>query len=276
MVDFFNEVDEDLRGQQTRDLLNKYLPWAIGAVVAILVVVGAWWGWEAWRTNESHQAAAAYDRGLKALSAENAAGADTAFTEAAARSTTAYKALALMQRGGLALRDNKPEAAVKFFDEAAKAARSEPILADAAALKAAYVLMDTAAFADLDKRLKPLAETGRPYRPLALEAIAMAKINAGRIAEARTDLVALSLILDAPEGLRQRSQAAIQEIDAGVAPKLSAIAKAAMSVPTPAATANPFGPAPQTQPAPQGQAPQTQAPQGAAPATQAPAGAPRQ
>ena len=148
-----------------------------------------------------------------------------------------------MQRGGLALRANKPDAALKFFDEAAKAARSEPILADAAALKAAYVVMDTAAFAEIEKRLKPLAEAGRPYRPLAMEALAMAKLNAGRVAEARTDLVALSLILDAPEGLRERSQAAIQEIDAGVAPKLPPIAKAAMNVPPAAATANPFGPA---------------------------------
>lgn len=265
MVDFFNEVDEDLRGQQTRDLLRKWLPWAIGGVVAILVVVGGWFGWQSWQTNEAHQASAAYDRGLKALSAENAAGADAAFAEAAGKSTTAYKALALMQRGGLAIRDNKPEAAIKFFDEAAKVARSEPIIADAAALKAAYVLMDTASFADIEKRLKPLAEDGRPYRPLAMEALAMAKLNAGKIAEARTDLVALSLILDAPDGLRQRSQATIQEIDAGVAPKLPAIARAAMNVPPASATANPFAP-------PAG-APAPQAPP--APAPQAPAGAPQ-
>ena len=80
MVDFFNEVDEDLRGRQTRELLNKWLPWAIGAVVAIIAIAGGWWGWEAWRTAEAHQAAVAYDRGLKALSAENDAGADAAFT----------------------------------------------------------------------------------------------------------------------------------------------------------------------------------------------------
>lgn len=267
MVDFFNEVDEDLRGQQTRELLNKWLPWAIGAVVLIVAVAGGWWGWEAWRTSEAHAAAAAYDRGLKAMDAENAAGADAAFAEAAGKSTTAYKAMALMQRAGIAIRANKLEDAVKFFDEAAKVARSEPIIADAAALKAAYVLMDTATFADIEKRLKPLAEDGRPYRPLAMEALAMAKLNAGKVAEARTDLVALSLILDAPEGLRQRSQATIQEIDAGVAPKLPAIARAAMNVPVAAGTANPFAP-PAGAPAPQAAQPQ------AAPA-QAPAGAPQ-
>jgi hypothetical protein len=261
VVDFFNEVDEDLRGQQTRELIRKWLPWALGGVAAIVLAAGGWWGWEAWRTNAAQEAAAAYDRGLKALAAENAGGADAAFAEAATKAATAYKALALMQRGGLAIRDDKREAAIKFFDEAARVARSEPIIADAAALKAAYILMDTATLADIEKRLKPLAEDGRPYRPLAMEALAMAKLYAGKVAEARSDMVALSLLLDAPEGLRQRSQATIQSIDAGTAPKLPAIARAAMELPTAAPAANPFAPPAGAR---QPQAPQT-APAGAAP-----------
>lgn len=265
MVDFFNEVDEDLRAQETRDLVRKWLPWAIGGVAALVLAVGGWWGWQAWNDSNAASASIAYERGVKALAAENAAAADAAFAEAAAKSTVAYKALALMQRGGLALRDNKPEAAIKFFDEAAKVARSEPIIADAAALKAAYTVMDTAPFAEVEKRLKPLAEEGRPYRPLALEAIALAKLADGKTAEARTDLVALSLLLDAPQSLVQRSQAAIQEIDSGVAAKLPAIARAAAALPPQPAGMNPFGP-----PAGAPAAPQPQTPQAA------PAGAPAQ
>ena len=263
MVDFFNEVDEDLRAQETRDLVRKWLPWAIGIVVALLVVFGGWWGWEAWRDSAAAKASVAYERGLKAMAAENGPAADAAFTEVAASGPSAYKALALMQRGGIALRDNKTAEAVKFFDEAAKAARSEPIIADAAALKAAYTLLDSAPYAEVEKRLLPLIEEGRPYRPLAQEALAMAKLMAGKTAEARTDLVALSVSLGTPPSLQQRAQATIQEIDSGVAGKLPAIARAAAALP-------PAPPAPiVTAPA----APQPAQPQ--APA-QAPSGAPAQ
>lgn len=264
MVDFFNEVDEDLRAQETRDLARKYLPWLAGAIVAGLVIAGGYWGYEAWRKDSAAQASVAYDRGIQALQRNDVAAADAAFTEAATKSAMGYKALALMQRAGLALADNRREAAVKLFDEAAKAAQGQPILADAAALKAAYALMDTEPYAAIEARLKPLALEGRPYRPLALEAMAMAKLADGKTAEARSQLVALSLLLDAPDGVRERSQAAIQEIDSGVAAKLPAIARAAIALPPQAAQPNPF--------APQPGAPAPQAPQ----AQQAPAGAPAQ
>ena len=124
--------------------------------------------------------------------------------------------------------------------------------------------MDTEPFAVIEARLKPRALEGRPDRPLALEALAMAKLADGKTAEARSQLVALSLLLDAPDGVRERSQAAIQEIDSGVAAKLPAIARAAIALPPQAAQPNPF--------APQPGAPAPQAPQ----AQQAPAGAPAQ
>lgn len=249
MVDFFNEVDEDLRAQETRDLVRRWLPWAIGVIAVVLLGMGGWWGWTAWRDSEASKASNAYERGVKAMTAENTAAADAAFAEAADSSTVAYKALALMQRAGIALRDNKPDEALKLFDEAAKVGKSEPIIADAAALKAAYTLMDKAPYAEVEKRLKPLAEEGRPYRPLAMEAIAMAKLADGKTAEARTDLLALSLLLDAPESLRQRAQATIQEIDSGVAAKLPAIARAASELPPRAAPAAPAGaPPPVTAP----------------------------
>jgi hypothetical protein len=265
VVDFFNEVDEDLRAQETRDLARKYLPWAAGVVVAGLVVAGGFWGWQSWTRSEAAAASVAYDRGVQALERQDTAAADAAFTEAAGKSSTAYKALALMQRAALALRDGKRDAAVKLFDEAAKVGKGQPIIADGAALKAAYVLMDTSPYAAIEARLQPLTEEGRPYRPLALEALAMAKLANGKTAEARTQLVALSLLLDAPDGVRERSQATIQMIDSGAAAKLPAIAKAAAALPP----APPSQPNPLAQSGAAAQPPQAQAPQ-------APAGAPAQ
>lgn len=256
MVDFFNEVDEDIRSQRMQTLARKYLPWVGGALLAGLLVAGGYWGYETWRADAAAKASVAYDRGMKAIQGDDAA-ADAAFAEAAEFASPAYKSLALMQRGGIALRDNRIDEAVKFFDEAAEAAPS-PIMADAATLKAAFALMDTAAYPVIEARLKPLTEEGRPYRPIAREALAMAKLQAGRAQDARGDFVALSLSLDAPEGMRGRAQAAIQMIDSGAAKELPAIAKAAAALPArprPSA-ASPFAsqagvPAPQAGAAPQ-------------------------
>jgi hypothetical protein len=271
VVDFFNEVDEDLRAQETRDLAVRWLPWLATVVGAGVVIAGGYWGFEAWRNGEAGKASLSYDRGMQALQAGNATAADAAFAEVASRSAMGYKAMALMQRAGIALADNRRDDAVKFFDEAAKVARSQPIIADAAALKAAYALMDTAPYATLEARLKPLTDQGRPYRPMAIEALAMAKLAAGRTAEARADLDALSLQLDAPQGVQARTHATVQLIDSGSSGVLPKIAKAAAALP-------PLPPqAPNAAAAPQGAQPNA-APQAAAPAApaQAPAGAPAQ
>lgn len=247
MVDFFNEVDEDVRGQQLREAARKYLPWVAGVAAVALVAAGAYWGWESWRDSQIAKASIAYDQAVEARGSGDQAAAERALNQVTDLSAPGYKALALMQQASLAIEADKPQDAVRLFDEAAKAAPDE-ILGDVARLKAAFVLMDTAPYAEIEKRLTPLAEDDRPYRPLAKEALAMAKLQAGRAKEARGDLVALSLGLDAPDDVRARAQAAIQMIDSGAAAKLPAVAKAAAALPS-APAVNPF---PQAgQPAPQ-------------------------
>lgn len=260
MVDFINEVDESVRAQEMRDSVRKVLPWIIGVVAVIILATAGWFGYQAWRTNAAATASAHYNRGIQALQGANPdrVAADAAFTAAAeVNGAPAYKALALMQRAGMAVQDGRTADAVKLFDESAKAA-PDPIIADAAALKAAYLLVDTATFEEIQTRLTPLAQEGRPYRPLAREALALALLNAGRTAEARTEFVAISLDLKSPQGLQARAKAAIETIDSGVSKRLPAIAKAAIAQSrSPASPSAPFvTPAAPAAAAPAGAAPQ--------------------
>ena len=136
---------------------------------------------------------------------------------------------------GLAVTANNIPEAIRLFDEAAKASR-DPILSDPAALKAAFLAMDTASLADVEGRLEPLTGDDRPLRAFAQEALAMARLQNGKTAEARTAFVQLQLGQDVPEPVRQRAQAAIAMIDAGTAGALPAIVKAAAAAQLPAAT----------------------------------------
>ena len=260
MSDFFNEVDENVRATDAQTVLRKALPWVLGLAAVGVVGVGAFWGWTAWSQHRSNLASEAYDRGVRALGDQNTAGADAAFAEAAKAGDRAYKSLALEQRAGI-LADQKhiPEA-VKLLDDAQKNAPS-PIMGDLDGLKAAWLLLDTAPYADLEKRLKPLTADDRPYRAYAREALAMAKLMNGKAKDARGDFELLSVEADAGEDVHRRAQAAMTLIDSGQADQVPVIVKEAAKEPQPGAA----GPSAFPQPGAQG------AP---GPASQ-PAGAPR-
>ena len=267
MADVFEEVEEQLRSDRYRTLFSKGWPYAVGLLVIALVVALAVWGFQAQRAAAAGKASESYNQGMEAVAKGDKAGADKAFGIVATSGPPAYKALALMQQAALRADERKTTEAVALLDQAAKVAPS-PLIADNAALKAALLLLDTAPLADVERRLTPLAEDKRPYRPLAKEALAMARLNAGKVDQAKADLGALDLGLDTPDDVRVRAQAVGALIQAGTASSVGAVAKAAAALP----------PAPPMPVLPPGMVPQ-QVPQGAqspAPQSTAPASAPAQ
>lgn len=247
MVDVFEQVEEELRSDRYTRLARTWLPVVGGVLLAALIGALLWWGWQNWETSRAAKASVAYDRGLESLQGNNVVGADTAFALAAKEGNGAYKAMALMQRAGIALQANRVPEAVEYLDQAAKASR-DPLLSDPAAYKAALLLMDTAPLADIEARLEPVARDGRPLQDFAREALAMARLQHGQTAAAREALVLLKNGLDTPEMIVQRADVAIATIDsgaatpgaAGAASTLAAILRAQAALPV--APAGPTGP----------------------------------
>jgi hypothetical protein len=246
VVDVFEEVEEQLRSDRYRTLAKKGWPYIVGLAVAALLIFGGVWGYRHYQATQSAKAsqayAAAFDLGAKG----DMTGAEKAFVEMSKSGPRAYRALALMQVGGLRVSANKPAEAVPLFDQAAELAPS-PLVADAARLKAAYILFETTPLPELRKRLDPLAEAGRPYAALAREAVAMKQLASGQTADARAAFSALALFSEATEAQQARAQAAVVLIDSGtIATANRAAAIAATLPPTPAflagAAANPESP----------------------------------
>lgn len=242
MVDVFEQVEEDLRSERYKRLARVWLPVVGGLLAVALIAALGWWGWQTLQTSQADKASAAYDRGMEALQADNTTAANAAFAEAAKAGNGAYKALALMQQAGLAQTANQPQEALRLFDEAAKAA-GDPIIADPAALKAAFIVMDTGSPADAAARLEPLTAEGRPLRAFAQFALAMTKVLQNKTAEARDILVQLQLGQDVPDSVRSQAQAAVEMIDAGTAGALNPIVEAMKRLPPPPASP-PAGAAP--------------------------------
>lgn len=232
MTDLFEEVEDQLRTDRYRQFARKVMPWLLGAAAAALLAVLAYWGYDTYRANQTDKASDQYSAAMEAFTSGDRGKARTLWTDVSKSGSPAYKALALMHLGAYAQEEKKPDEAVRLYDEAAKAA-SDPVIGDAARLKSAFALLDTAALKDLEGRLKPLMEEGRPYRVQAREALAFGRLNAGDLPGARGDFVILSQSLDAPQGAQARAQAAISLIDSGAAKAVPAVVKAAATLPPP-------------------------------------------
>jgi hypothetical protein len=257
VVDVFEQVEEELRSERYKRLARTWLPVAGGVLLIALIAALSFWGWDRWQTSKADTASVAYDRGLESLEAGNPVGADAAFIQAVNEGNGAYKALALSQRAGIALADNRVPEAIAHLDEAARASR-DPLLSDPAALKAAWLAMDSETLEQIEARLAPLIRDGRPFSAFALEAQAMARLQHGKVAEAREALVLLKNGLDTPPIVSQRADLTIAAIDSGAgAPtgpggaaatgpsNLAAIVRAQAAIPVApsAPTADPAAPA---------------------------------
>jgi len=249
VVDVFEQVEEEMRSERWKRLARQWGPLVGGILALALIAALAFWGYQSWETGRAEKAAVAYDRGLEAMQRNDLAGAEAAFAEAEKAGNAAYKALALNQRAGVAVSQNRIAEAIELLDQAVRA-NGDPLLADQAALKATWLLMDTGTLEQVEERLEPLAREGRPWRAFAMEAQAMARLQHGKPADARQVFVLLQLGQDVPDAVRQRAQVGIAAIDNGTAAALPNIVRAQAAVPVPTLPASGAAAGPQTAPVP--------------------------
>jgi hypothetical protein len=232
LTDLFEEVEEQLRSDRYRSLALKALPWLLGILAAALIAFFGYWGWQQYRTQQATKASEQYTAGLDALNQGHKDQAAQLWGQVAKSASPAYKSLALMQLGGLKLMDKQNAQAAKLFDQAATAAPDD-VIGDAARLKSAFAVLDTAPEKDLEARLNPLIKDGRPYRVQAREALGFAKLMAGDMAGARSEFVIISQSLDAADASRERAKAVMELIDSGSAKAVASVARAAAALPPP-------------------------------------------
>jgi hypothetical protein len=232
LVDFVEEVEEQLRSDRYRGFMNRAWPWFLAALIAVVIGWLGAWGYNTWRERNIGRASIAYDKAVNALVQGDQTGAYTTFDQVGKTGPAGYRTLALMQQGGMRLVAGKTAEAIGFYDAAAKVAPNL-VLGDLARLRAAQILLDTAPYAQLETRLKALMGDKRPFDLDARETLAMAKLLAGRTTEARGDLNALMLTLGVTQTMRERAQAAIGLIDSGQSGVVAQVAKAAALLPPP-------------------------------------------
>jgi len=176
MSDIFQEVDEEVRRDKAAEFWKKYQN-LILAAAAVVVLASA--GFRYWQYERGKAAEAAGDQFQQALAALEGGKLDEAkagFDTIAAKGPSGYRALAQMAAAG-ARAAKDPQGAIAAFDAVAGDASIDPLLRDAARLRAALLRVDSAGEAQKgEAELTSLSAGNGPYRrvaALALGALAL-------------------------------------------------------------------------------------------------------
>lgn len=203
MSDIFNEVDEEVRREQLKKLWERYGNYLIAVAVVVVLAVAAWRGYEYWQARKAAEAGAAYDAATALADQGKHEEAEAAFAKLATGGTSGYRMLArLREAGELAERD--PKAAVAAYDAIAADSAGQPLVSDLASIRAAFLLVDTASFDEMARRLEPLAQPSGMFRHSAREMLALSAWRNGDSAAARRWADAVKSDPEAPNALRAR------------------------------------------------------------------------
>ena len=203
MSDIFREIDEEVRRERLNKLWEQYGNVAIAVALLLVIGIGGWRLYQWWEARQAAEAGRQFEIAVQLSEQGKHDEAAAAFTKLAAEGTAGYRALARFRTAQeLATRD--PPAAVKAYDALAADRGVGQLLQDLAEVRAAVILVDTAAFEELRSRLEPLTANERPFHHTARELLALSAWRAGDQAASRRWIDLILTDAQTPSSVRAR------------------------------------------------------------------------
>lgn len=199
LTDVFREVDEEVRKEQLLKLWHRHSRHVIAAALVALAVAGGLFGWSQWRERQLAARADAYVAAAALAPAEAA----VAYEEMAG--TDGYGVLARLREASLLAELGRRAEALAAFERISTDSGVPDPYRDLAVILHAQHALGQAEGGDLIGRLEPLTAAEGPWRFPAMELTALAELQAGNTARARTLFLALADDPAAPAGLRGRA-----------------------------------------------------------------------
>jgi hypothetical protein len=204
VADIFQEVDEEVRRERLEKLWQRYGNLVIAACILVVVAVGAWRGYEWWQDKRAAESGAAFETAVTLAETGKHPEAEAAFAKLAANGSAGYRTLARLRQAAELAHTDKA-AAVKAYDEIAADKSAGQVVDELAALRAGFLLVDTAPYSEIRTRLEPLTGADKTFRHSARELLALSAWKSGDMTAARqwTDMI----IADpqTPQGTRTRA-----------------------------------------------------------------------
>ena len=213
MVDFINEVEEELRKDKYNQLLRKFGPYIVALIVIIVAATGYMEYNKAKVSKIARAASASYESADKIEKSGDLQGAAAKFIALSKVAPDGYAGLSLSRAAGIEVRLGDMTSAVNLFDQAADKFH-KPIHKDLASLKAAYILLDEGRYDDVQARAGMLTNDGAPYADFAKELMAHAALLSGDTKSAEASFSYLSNAPGVLPGVKARAGQALALIKA--------------------------------------------------------------
>jgi len=213
MADIFQEIDEDLRREQAGKLWQKYGRFVIALAIFIVLTVAAWRGWEWYAQREANAAGARFEDALSLSRGGNTKEAAGSLSSLVKDAPSGYRTLSRFRLATETGRDN-PADGIKAFEALADDTSLGKVLQDLARIRAGYLAVDSAAYADLAAKIEPMTAAGEPWRHAAREILGLAAWKAKDLPTASKWFEAVAGDKDVPASARQRADVMLQLISA--------------------------------------------------------------
>lgn len=211
---FIREVNEELRSDQVRAIWRKFGRVLIGAAVLLVLGTIGKVSYEYWRETE---ASAAGDRFLSALTLIREDKKDEGQKELAALEKDgfgAYPVLARMRTASLLAENGDTAGAVAAFTAIAKDGAIPQALRDAARLRAAYLLVDTASYEEVSAEAEQLTNPASAMRHSAREVLGLSAYKHGDFKRAKEWFEQIAGDAESPRNVANRAQMMLDLITA--------------------------------------------------------------
>jgi hypothetical protein len=221
---FLREVDEAVRQDQYKRLWDQYGVYALAVAALIVAGVAAYKGWSYWQERKAQEGGAEFSQALTTLDGPDAAKAKETLASLAEEGPRGYRILARFQLAAAEAKAGNTDKAVADYDALATDGNLDAILKGDATLQAAGLRLDKADYAEMERRLKGLAEGNGAWRFSARELLGLSAYRLNDMREAEKQFSALVSDQGTPLNLRERADMMLALI-VGTPQSLSTTAK---------------------------------------------------
>ncbi|MCH2548231.1 MAG: tetratricopeptide repeat protein [Alphaproteobacteria bacterium] len=214
MVDFIDEVNDDLRQERFNRFWQKVGAYVVAASVIIILATVASVLWQNHRETRQSEAAEAFLTASKTSRAQRYEEAAEQYAVVAEKNAQGFTALAKMREAYALTQAGEDEKALKVYENLMEDGGADKGIRALSRIYAA-MLMDKTDKPDNEivAMLKPLAKDNKnPFSAFAREQMAYAFLDGGDAARAHEILSELSADMDAPPSLRRRTQAQLATV----------------------------------------------------------------
>lgn len=199
MADIFDEVNEDLREEELKNMWKEYGPWVIsGAVIAVLMTAGI----NVKRSLDVKKELSLTNQYFTAVQSEDV----TEIQKFATENPSAHGILAQLQAARQLQAEGKDAEAQAIYQKLEADKKAQPVYQEFAKLLAISADLDKGDAATMHKDLESMIAEGASWRFSALELQALLYAREKQYADAKKSLEAIITSNEATDAMKSRAR----------------------------------------------------------------------